>query len=71
MAEESGVPEQPGQTINIQIGGNPATPTEVRELVDGITAKVGEAVQSWQERMKERAAAQSAAPLAPQGAGRS
>jgi len=61
MAEES----KPGQTINIQIAGNPATATEVRELVDGITAKVGEAVQTWQERLREKAAAQSAAQPTP------
>lgn len=62
MAEESGTP---GQTINIEIAANPVSSADLGELVNGVTAKVGEAVQTWQERMKERAAAQAAAPLTP------
>jgi hypothetical protein len=67
MGEESGTP---ARTINIQIAPNAATGTEVQELVDGITQKVGEAVQTWQERLKERNAAKSVVPLAPPCAAR-
>lgn len=65
MGEEGQAPER---TIDIQIGANTATPAETGELVNGITQAVVGAAQSWQERMKERAAAKQTAPLAASGA---
>jgi hypothetical protein len=56
MAEES---DTPGWTLKVQVGGG--NDAEVKELVDGITQKVGEAAQLWQDRMKERAASAAAA----------
>lgn len=50
MADESSTPTH---TINIQIT-RPVDETAVQELVGGIQEKVGEAVQSWQDRLKER-----------------
>jgi hypothetical protein len=56
-----------GQTITVEVAPNIASNDDVVEL--GV--KVGETAQSWLERLKERNAAKSAAPLTPQGAGRS
>ena len=63
MDEES----KPGRTITVEVPPNVATQNEVIELA----GNVGQTVQTWQERIKERAAANAAAVSTPLGAGRS
>lgn len=41
-------------TVNINVKAGSASENDVRELVNGVTQKVGEAVHTWEERIKQR-----------------
>ncbi len=52
-------------TVNINVKAGSASENDVRELVSGVTEKVGEAVHTWEDRLKQREEAARIAAVNP------